>query len=70
MGKGLNNSDMSHNHSFIIAFLYFLLNFITIAFLRHATQFYYYDHIFSISYATILSILPNQRIIMYILIQY
>ena len=70
MGKGLNNSDMSHNHSFIIAFLYFLLIFITIAFLRHVTHFYYYDHIFSMSYATILSILPNQRIIMYILIQY
>ena len=70
MGKGLNNSDMSHNHSFIIAFLYFLLIFITIAFLCHVTHFYYYDHICSISYATILSILPNQRIIMYILIQY
>ena len=28
MGKGLNNSDMSHNHSFIIAFIYFLLIFI------------------------------------------
>ena len=69
MGKGLNNSDMSHNHSFIIAFLYFLLIFITIAFLRHVTHFYY-NRIFSISYATILSILPNQRIIMYKLIQY